>query len=134
MRFRDFDHRRLVGMYLIFRELAAWLWFQERPAGTLDVQLQDPSEGLVNMLTLPRLLLTDRPTVLSCSGLNQYLDKQGFSLVGYGCTTCIGNSGDIAEELGKAITDNGKATIAARTFYSTKPPVLIGSLDKHAVS
>lgn len=43
-----------------------------------------------------------------CSGLNTYLDKQGFSLVGYGCTTCIGNSGDIAEELVKAITENGE--------------------------
>lgn len=46
--------------------------------------------------------------VFFCSGLNKYLDEQGFSLVGYGCTTCIGNSGDIAEELGKAITDNGE--------------------------
>jgi aconitase A len=52
--------------------------------------------------------------VFLCSGLNEYLDKQGFSLVGYGCTTCIGNSGDIAEELGKAITENGERCTDAK--------------------
>jgi aconitate hydratase len=37
------------------------------------------------------------------SGLNQYLDKLGFDLVGYGCTTCIGNSGPLQEPIEKAI-------------------------------
>ena len=40
---------------------------------------------------------------LEKAGLNIYLDKLGFNLVGYGCTTCIGNSGPIADEIVNAI-------------------------------
>jgi aconitate hydratase len=40
------------------------------------------------------------------SGLTPYLDKLGFNLVGYGCTTCIGNSGPLIPEVSKAVTDN----------------------------
>ncbi|MEV0603762.1 aconitate hydratase AcnA [Streptomyces sp. NPDC050315] len=39
------------------------------------------------------------------AGLTPYLDKLGFNLVGYGCTTCIGNSGPLDEEISKAIND-----------------------------
>ena len=39
------------------------------------------------------------------SGLLPYMEKLGFNLVGYGCTTCIGNSGPLREEIEKAITD-----------------------------
>lgn len=39
------------------------------------------------------------------SGLQSYLDQLGFNLVGYGCTTCIGNSGPLLEEIEKAIAD-----------------------------
>ncbi len=39
------------------------------------------------------------------AGLTPYLDKVGFNLVGYGCTTCIGNSGPLDEEISKAIND-----------------------------
>jgi aconitase A len=35
------------------------------------------------------------------------MDKQGFSVVGYGCTTCIGNSGELHEDVSKAIVENG---------------------------
>ena len=44
---------------------------------------------------------------LANSGLQKYLDKIGFNLIGYGCTTCIGNSGPLAEEISKSINDNG---------------------------
>ena len=40
---------------------------------------------------------------LQKAGLNIYLDKLGFNLVGYGCTTCIGNSGPLAENIVEAI-------------------------------
>jgi len=40
---------------------------------------------------------------LAKAGLNVFLDKLGFNLVGYGCTTCIGNSGPLPEEIVKAI-------------------------------
>ena len=40
---------------------------------------------------------------LEKAGLNVYLDKLGFNLVGYGCTTCIGNSGPLAENIVEAI-------------------------------
>ena len=43
---------------------------------------------------------------LEDAGLQNYLDKLGFNLVGYGCTTCIGNSGPLKEEIEKAIQDN----------------------------
>jgi len=40
---------------------------------------------------------------LEKAGLNKYLDQLGFHLVGYGCTTCIGNSGPLKENISKAI-------------------------------
>ena len=43
---------------------------------------------------------------LERAGLTQYLDQLGFNLVGYGCTTCIGNSGPLPEAIGQTITDN----------------------------
>ena len=46
------------------------------------------------------------------SGLTQYLDVLGFNLVGYGCTTCIGNSGPVAPEISSAIQDNDLAAVA----------------------
>jgi aconitate hydratase len=44
---------------------------------------------------------------LDKSGLQKELDKVGFYLVGYGCTTCIGNSGPLDPAISKAINDNG---------------------------
>lgn len=43
------------------------------------------------------------------AGLTPYLDKLGFSLVGYGCTTCIGNSGPLIPEVSKAVNDHDLA-------------------------
>ena len=43
---------------------------------------------------------------LDKTGLQPYLDQLGFNLVGYGCTTCIGNSGPLDAEIEKAILDN----------------------------
>ena len=43
---------------------------------------------------------------LEASGLQDELDKIGFNVVGYGCTTCIGNSGPIDQDIEKCITDN----------------------------
>jgi aconitate hydratase len=40
------------------------------------------------------------------AGLNVYLDKLGFQLVGYGCTTCIGNSGPLPDAIANAVNDN----------------------------
>ena len=41
------------------------------------------------------------------SGLQPYLDKLGFNLVGYGCTTCIGNSGPLIPEVSQAVAEGG---------------------------
>jgi aconitate hydratase len=46
------------------------------------------------------------------AGVQPALDQLGFQIVGYGCTTCIGNSGPLPETIGKAI-DDGKLTVAA---------------------
>jgi aconitate hydratase len=46
------------------------------------------------------------------AGLQSHLDNIGFNLVGYGCTTCIGNSGPLAEPISKAINENGLVAAA----------------------
>ncbi|MFF5339560.1 aconitate hydratase AcnA [Streptomyces althioticus] len=43
------------------------------------------------------------------AGLTPYLDKVGFNLVGYGCTTCIGNSGPLPEEVSQAVNEHDLA-------------------------
>ncbi len=74
------------------------------------------------------------------AGLMDDLEKLGFYLVGYGCTTCIGNSGPLADEISKAINDNDLAVTAVlsgnRNFegrinpdvkmnYLASPPLVI---------
>ncbi|KUI46118.1 aconitate hydratase [Mycobacterium sp. GA-1199] len=74
------------------------------------------------------------------AGLWPYLEKLGFFLVGYGCTTCIGNSGPLPEEISKAVNDNDLAVAAVlsgnRNFegrinpdtkmnYLASPPLVI---------
>jgi aconitate hydratase len=46
------------------------------------------------------------------AGLTPYLEKLGFSLVGYGCTTCIGNSGPLPEAISAAVAENDLAVVA----------------------
>jgi aconitate hydratase len=48
----------------------------------------------------------------NAAGVTEYLDKLGFNLVGYGCTTCIGNSGPVPDPIAKAIED-GKLFVAS---------------------
>jgi aconitate hydratase len=49
---------------------------------------------------------------LETTGLQPYLDQLGFQIVGYGCTTCIGNSGPLAPEIESAIVENDLVTAA----------------------
>lgn len=83
------------------------------------------------------------------SGLDVYLDKLGFNLVGYGCTTCIGNSGPLIPEVSAAVNEGDLAVTAVlsgnRNFegrinpdikmnYLASPPLVIayalaGSMD-----
>ena len=83
------------------------------------------------------------------AGLTPYLDKLGFNLVGYGCTTCIGNSGPLETEISSAIQSNDLAAAAVlsgnRNFegrinpdvkmnYLASPPLVVayaiaGSMD-----
>ena len=49
---------------------------------------------------------------LKAAGLTPYLDALGFNLVGYGCTTCIGNSGPLAEDVARAI-EQGDLVVAS---------------------
>jgi len=46
------------------------------------------------------------------SGLTPYLDKLGFNLVGYGCTTCIGNSGPLIPEVSAAVNESDLAVVS----------------------
>jgi aconitate hydratase len=46
------------------------------------------------------------------AGLLPYLEKLGFNLVGYGCTTCIGNSGPLPEEISAAVNDSDLAVVS----------------------
>jgi aconitate hydratase len=74
------------------------------------------------------------------SGLDRYLDNLGFNLVGYGCTTCIGNSGPLAPEIERLITDHhlvvasvlsgnrnfeGRIHPLVRANYLASPPLVV---------
>ncbi|XP_022988674.1 aconitate hydratase, cytoplasmic [Cucurbita maxima] len=74
------------------------------------------------------------------SGLQPYLNQQGFHIVGYGCTTCIGNSGDLDESVSAAISDNdivaaavlsgnrnfeGRVHPLTRANYLASPPLVV---------
>src|SRR5690606_30281863 len=65
---------------------------------------------------------------LARSGLQKDLDKLGFNLVGFGCTTCIGNSGPLWPELSKTINDIDLVASAVltgnRTFEGRINPVV----------
>jgi aconitate hydratase len=49
---------------------------------------------------------------LDRAGLTEYLDELGFNLVGYGCTTCIGNSGPLPDEVSKVVNDADLAVVS----------------------
>ncbi len=49
---------------------------------------------------------------LDRAGLTEYLEELGFHLVGYGCTTCIGNSGPLPEEISEVVGDNDLAVVS----------------------
>ncbi|MEM9241951.1 MAG: aconitate hydratase AcnA [Pseudomonadota bacterium] len=86
---------------------------------------------------------------LEAAGLQDDLDKIGFNLVGYGCTTCIGNSGPIQKELSEAIAEGdlvavsvlsgnrnfeGRISPDVRANYLASPPLVVvyalaGSMD-----
>jgi len=88
------------------------------------------------------------------AGLTPYLDKLGFNLVGYGCTTCIGNSGPIIDEVSAAVNSGDLAVTAVlsgnRNFegrinpdvkmnYLASPPLVVayalaGSMDVDLVN
>src|SRR6202020_3459922 len=49
---------------------------------------------------------------LERAGLTEPLEQLGFNLVGYGCTTCIGNSGPLPEEVSRVVGDAGLAVVS----------------------
>jgi aconitate hydratase len=49
---------------------------------------------------------------LAAAGLQPHLDTLGFQIIGYGCTTCNGNSGPLADDITQLITKNGTAAVA----------------------
>ncbi|XP_068646750.1 aconitate hydratase, cytoplasmic-like [Aristolochia californica] len=77
---------------------------------------------------------------LQKSGLQPYLNQLGFNIVGYGCTTCIGNSGDLDESVATAISENdivaaavlsgnrnfeGRVHPLTRANYLASPPLVV---------
>ena len=77
---------------------------------------------------------------LERSGLDEYLDKLGFNLVGYGCTTCIGNSGPLPEAISEAVNEKdlvvcsvlsgnrnfeGRIQQDVRNNYLASPPLCV---------
>jgi aconitate hydratase len=77
---------------------------------------------------------------LQAAGLTPYLEKLKFHLVGYGCTTCIGNSGPLSDAIGAAIKDNNLIAVAVlsgnrnfegrihplvRANYLASPPLVV---------
>jgi aconitate hydratase len=55
---------------------------------------------------------------MELSGVNEHLDKLGYTTAGYGCMTCIGNSGDIPEAVSEAIT--AKDLVAAAVLSGNR--------------
>jgi aconitate hydratase len=88
------------------------------------------------------------------AGLTPYLEKLGFDLVGFGCTTCIGNSGPLLPEISKAVADGDLAVVSVlsgnrnfegrispdvRMNYLASPPLVVayalaGSMDADIVA
>ena len=83
------------------------------------------------------------------SGLTQHLDAVGFNLVGYGCTTCIGNSGPLAEPISAAINGNnivaasvisgnrnfeGRVSPDVRANFLASPPLVVAYALKGTVT
>ena len=77
---------------------------------------------------------------LQQAGLDEFLDKLGFNLVGYGCTTCIGNSGPLPEAISKVVNDHdlvvcsvlsgnrnfeGRINQDVRNNYLASPPLCV---------
>ena len=77
---------------------------------------------------------------LNKSGLYEYLEELGFNVVGYGCTTCIGNSGPLAQPISKAIADEdlvvssvlsgnrnfeGRVHAEVRMNFLASPPLVV---------
>ena len=77
---------------------------------------------------------------LDAAGLKPYLDKLGFALVGFGCTTCIGNSGPLPDDVAQAVQDKDLAVVAVlsgnrnfegrihpqvRASYLASPPLCV---------
>jgi aconitate hydratase len=77
---------------------------------------------------------------LNAAGLQTYLDQMGFNLVGYGCTTCIGNSGPLPQEVSDVVVDNdlvvasvlsgnrnfeGRINSEVRANYLMSPPLVV---------
>ena len=77
---------------------------------------------------------------LERAGLNSYLDKLGFNLVGYGCTTCIGNSGPLAKNISESVTKSniyavsvlsgnrnfeGRISPLVKANYLASPPLVV---------
>ena len=87
---------------------------------------------------------------LRASGLSKYLDQLGFQLVGYGCTTCIGNSGPLPDSVAKAVSEKnlivaavlsgnrnfeGRVNALVKANYLASPPLVVayalaGSIDR----
>ena len=85
---------------------------------------------------------------LDASGLSEDLNAIGFDLVGYGCTTCIGNSGPLAEPISKAVADKdlvvcsvlsgnrnfeGRVSPDCRANYLASPPLVVAYALKGTV-
>ena len=85
---------------------------------------------------------------LAKAGLTAHLDAIGFNLVGYGCTTCIGNSGPLAEPISKAINENnlvaasvisgnrnfeGRVSPDVRANFLASPPLVVAYALKGTV-
>jgi len=86
---------------------------------------------------------------LDKAGLSEDLDAIGFDLVGYGCTTCIGNSGPLPEPISKAITEHdlvaasvlsgnrnfeGRVSPDVRANYLASPPLVVAYAIKGTVT
>jgi len=66
---------------------------------------------------------------LNAAGLTPYLDQLGFNLVGYGCTTCIGNSGPLPDEIAATVRDASGGTVRGAPVRWTSSDPRVATVD-----
>src|SRR5438128_1455604 len=132
------EYGATCGFFPIDEDTLRYLENTGRPAATVAlVKAYAKAQGLLRQKGTSDPVFTE---YLAKSGLQKELDQLGFNLVGFGCTTCIGNSGPLPPEISKAVNDQdlvaaavlsgnrnfeGRVNADVRANYLASPPLVV---------